>query len=145
MPASSLASRIESASGSAAFVTFVTGNGADRVPFGQLHDEASAVGAALQRRGVRPGSHGALLGPATRPLYTAIEAVWLAGATLVVLPLPMRLGSIEEFVAQTRVRMASADIDLLVVDPDLLPFIEPRAGDPPTISLRDLFDDVTRF
>ena len=29
-----------------------------------------------------PGSHVALLGPTTRPLVTAIEAVWLCGATL---------------------------------------------------------------
>ena len=33
---------------------------------------------------------------------TAIQATWLAGAAAVVLPLPMRLGSIEEFVLQTR-------------------------------------------
>ena len=32
-------------------------------------------------------------------------------ATLVVLPLPMRLGSIEEFANQTRARMANAQVD----------------------------------
>ena len=42
------------------------------------------------------------------PLVTAIQAVWLAGATLVCLPLPMRLGSIEEFAQQTRRRIANA-------------------------------------
>src|SRR5260221_5604010 len=109
----SLASRIEAASGSAASVTFVNPSGSDRVSFGQLHEEASALGAALQRRGVWPGSHVALLGPTTRQLYTAIEAVWLTGATLVLLPLPMRLGSVEEFAIQTRVRIATAAIDLL--------------------------------
>jgi fatty-acyl-CoA synthase len=145
MPASSLASRIEAASASPATVTFVNPAGADQVSFGQLHDEARALGAVLQRRGVWPGTHVALLGPTTRQLYTAIEAVWLTGATLVVLPLPMRLGSIEEFAVQTRVRIANAQIDLLVVDPDLLPFIEPQPGDPTTVSLRDLFDDVTRL
>ena len=141
----SLASRIEAASGSAASVTFVNPSGSDKVAFGQLHDEARALGAVLQRRGVWPGTHVALLGPTTRQLYTAIEAVWLTGATLVVLPLPMRLGSIEEFAAQTRVRIASAQIDLLVVDPDLAPFIEPQPGDPPMVSLRDLFDDIARL
>src|SRR5687768_5252594 len=140
----SLASRIEAASGSGASVTFVNPSGSDKVAFGQLHDEARALGVVLQRRGVSPGTHVALLGPTTRQLYTAIEAVWLTGATLVVLPLPMRLGSIEEFAAQTRVRIASARIDLLVVDPDLAPFIEPQPGDPPMVSLRDLLDDVTR-
>ncbi len=141
----SLASRIERASGSGASVTFVNPTGSDTVAFGQLHDEARAIGAALQRRGVWPGSHVALLGPTTRQLYTTIEAVWLTGATLVVLPLPMRLGSIEEFANQTRMRMASAQIDLVVVDPDLAPFIEAQPGDPPMVSLRDLFDDVTRL
>src|SRR5205823_8732197 len=97
------------------------------------------------RRGIWPGSHVALLGSTTRALYTAIEAVWLTGATLIVLPLPMRLGSIEEFALQTRARMASADVDLLLVDPDLMPFIEPQPGDPPTVSMAGLFDDITRL
>src|SRR5690606_36248435 len=44
----------------------------------------------------------------------------------------------EEFAAQTRGRMAAADVSLLVVDPDLAPFIEPQPGDPPTVSLVDL-------
>ena len=64
--------------------------------------------------------------------------MWLSGATLVVLPLPMRLGSIEEFAAQTRVKMAHADIDVVVVDPDLAPFIEPQPGDPPMVLSSDL-------
>ena len=57
------------------------------------------MAAALQARGVAPGDHVALLGPTSRPFVTAIQAIWLTGATLVVLPLPMRLGSLEEFVA----------------------------------------------
>src|SRR3954447_14753744 len=138
----SLASRIENASASGASATFVTPSGSDTVPFGQLHDEARAIGAALQRRGVWPGTHVALLGPTTRQLYTAIEAVWLTGATLVVLPLPMRLGSIEEFANQTRVRMASAQVELVVVDPDLAPFIGARPEDPPMVLSSDLLDDI---
>lgn len=144
-PLSTLASRIEAAAGSGASITFVNPAGADRVPFGQLHEEARSVAAALQRRGVWQRSNVALLGPTTRALYTTIEAVWLTGATLIVLPLPMRLGSIEEFTAQTRARMANADVDLLVVDPDLAAFIEPQPGDPPIVGLRELFDDVTRL
>jgi fatty-acyl-CoA synthase len=134
-----LPSRIEAAAGGPGTVTFVLGSGgADRVPWSQLHEEARAMAAALQARGVTPGAHVALLGPTSRPLVTAIQATWLAGATLVVLPLPMRLGSIEEFVAQTRDRIAHADIDLLVIDPDLAPFIEPQPGDPPITLLTDL-------
>ncbi|MGH9187133.1 MAG: AMP-binding protein, partial [Acidimicrobiales bacterium] len=133
-----LASRIEAAAGAPCSVTFVTGGVEDRVPWGRLHDDARAMAAALQARGVAPGQHVALLGPTTRPLVTAIQAVWLCGATLVVLPLPMRLASIEEFVVQTRARIRNADADLLVVDPDLAAFIEPQSGDPPIVLLTDL-------
>src|SRR3546814_11636407 len=78
-----------------------------------------------------PGDHVAILGPTSRQLVTAIEAVWLAGATIVVLPLPMRLSSIEEFVAQTRARILYADARLVLIDPDLAPFVVPEPGDPP--------------
>ena len=133
-----LLSRIQRASERPTALTFISGDDAVRVPWGQLHEEARAMAAALQARGVSPGDHVALLGPTTRPLVTAIQASWLAGATVVVLPLPMRLGSLDEFVAQTRARMASADITLCVVDPDLAAFIEPAPGDPPMALLPDL-------
>jgi fatty-acyl-CoA synthase len=140
-----LASRIEAAAGGSGAVTFVTGGSPERVPYAQLHDEARAMAAVLQARGVAPGSHVAMLGPTTRPLVTCIQAVWLTGGTLVMLPLPMRLGSIEEFAAQTRVRMTNADVTLLVVDPDLAPFIEPLPGDAPMVGLDELLDDQRRL
>jgi fatty-acyl-CoA synthase len=108
------------------------------VSWARLHDEARAIASGLQARGVGPGDHVALLGPTTRPLVTTIQAVWLTGATLVVLPLPMRLGSIEEFVDQTRARIRNADATLLVVDPDLAAFYEAAPGDPPLVLLNEL-------
>jgi fatty-acyl-CoA synthase len=119
-------------------VTFVVGGDTVRVPWTQLHDDARAMAAGMQRLGVEPGDHVALLGPTSRPFYTAIQAVWLCGATLVVLPLPMRLSSIEEFATATRARIASADVDLLVVDPELLSFLDRHPGDPPVVELSHL-------
>jgi len=119
-------------------ITFVTGGETVVVPWRQLHDEAQAMAAALQARGVGPETHVALLGPTTRPLVTAIEAVWLAGGTVVVLPLPMRLGSLDEFVAQTRARIRAADAALVVADGDLAAFIEPAPDDPPLVLLSEL-------
>ena len=74
------------------------------------------MAANLQRRGIGLGDRVALLAPTSRPLVTTIQAVWLAGATVVVLPLPLRLGSVEDFVAQTRARVRSADVGLTLVD-----------------------------
>jgi fatty-acyl-CoA synthase len=119
-------------------VTFVTNNVTDPVPWVQLHEESKAVAAALQARGIGPGSHVSLLAPTSRSLVTAIQAVWLAGATVVVLPLPMRLGSLEEFVAQTRVRITGADSALVLADDDLAAFLEPDPDDPPIVLLGEL-------
>ena len=119
-------------------ITFVTNNVTDPIPWAQLHEEAKAVAAALQARGIGPGSHVSLLAPTSRPLVTAIQAVWLAGATVVVLPLPMRLGSLEEFVAQTRVRIKGADSALVLADDDLAAFLEPDPDDPPIALLGEL-------
>ena len=125
--------RIEAGAARGNSLTFVVGGTPAPVSYAQLHDEARGYAANLQALGVVPGDHIALLGPTSRQLVTAIEAVWLAGATVVVLPLPMRLSSIEEFVAQTRARITSSDVRLVLVDPELAPFIEPEPGDPPMV------------
>lgn len=134
----SLLSRLEDSVTNERALTFVVGDVEDRVPYSQLHEEARGYAAALQERGVRPGDHVALLGPTTRPLVTAIQATWLCGATLVVLPLPMRLASIEEFVAQTRRRILGADSKIVLIDPELAAFVSPEPGDPPMVQFSEL-------
>jgi fatty-acyl-CoA synthase len=139
-PLESLVRRIENAArdhGDNA-VTFVVGSTEEIVPWRDLHEEAKGYAAALQAHGIGPGDHVALLSPTTRPLVTAIQAVWLAGATLVVLPLPMRLASIEEFVAQTRQRIHSSDAKLVLVDEELAPFVVPEPDDPPMLRMKEL-------
>jgi fatty-acyl-CoA synthase len=135
-----LVRRIARAAERSGTITFIGSDpgSATTVPWGQLHADARDMAAALQARGVRPGDHVALLGPTSRALVTAIQATWLAGATVVVLPLPMRLGSFDEFVSQTRARVASADTSLVVIDGDLAAFLEPAPGDPPRVLLSDL-------
>ncbi len=125
--------RIEAGADRGHDLTFVVGGEHVAVPYRQLHEEARGYAACLQAMGVGPDDHVALLGPTSRPLATAIQAIWLTGATVVVLPLPMRLSSIEEFVAQTRVRVANADVSLVLIDPELAPFVEPVPGDPPMV------------
>ena len=146
-PLLTLAERIEEAAArpEPASVTFVVGGHEDVVPYPQLLEDARAIAAGLQARGVGPGDHVALLGPTTRTFVAAIEAVWLSGATLVVLPLPMRLGSIEEFAAATRSRMRASDVTLVAVDPDLAPFIDAQPGDPPMVLLTELAANAASF
>ncbi len=130
---------IERAADGSRGVTFVgsttSSGGVERVTWAELLDDARAMAAALQARGVAPGTHVALLGPSTRDFVTAIEATWLAGAAAVVLPLPMRLGSIDEFVAQTEARVRNADASFVIVDPQLVDFLDPTLNGATTETL----------
>ena len=135
-----IVTRIEHAAKGQGTVTFLTGDEPVSKSWGALHQEAKAMAAALQTRGVNHGDHVAVLGPTTMNLVTAMQAVWLCGATLVVLPLPMRLASLEEFTANTRNRIRLADSVCVLVDSDLAPFLAVEDGDPAVYLLDDLAD-----
>jgi fatty-acyl-CoA synthase len=102
------------------------------VAWREVHDDARVVGAALQARGLVPGDHVAILGPTSRQLITIIQGCWLAGVASMVLPLPMRMGSLEAFIDSTRGRIRHGDAKLLLIDELLAEFYERTAGDPPT-------------
>jgi fatty-acyl-CoA synthase len=97
----------------------------------QIHDEARVVGAALQARGLGPGDHVAILGPTSRSLITIIRGCWMAGCASMVLPLPMRMGSLDAFIESTRSRIRHGDAKLVLIDPLLADFYAAAAGDPP--------------
>ncbi len=101
------------------------------VSWRQLHDEARAVGAALQARGLGPGDHVAILGPTSRGLITAIRGCWMAGLASMVLPLPMRMGSLDAFIDSTRARIRHGDAKLVLIDELLAAFYTAAPGDPP--------------
>jgi len=133
-----LPSRIHAAAHLGGKLTFIQGDTPTPVSWAEIHEDAKKVAAGLHARGIRPGDHVAILGPTSRQLVTAIQATWLAGATVVVLPLPMRMSSIDEFVAQTRDRVLGADTTLLLLDADLAPYLERQPGDPPSVCFVDL-------
>ncbi len=101
------------------------------VPWREIHDDARVVGAALQARGLVPGDHVAILGPTSRQLITIIQGCWLAGIASMVLPLPMRMGSLDVFIDSTRGRIRHGDAKLVLIDELLAAFYERTVGDPP--------------
>ncbi len=121
--------RLAAAATRSTTITFVTGAmdgpgySAEPVPWSVLHDDARAMAVALTDRGAGPGTTVGILGPTSRALVTAIQATWLAGATVAMLPIPMRLGSIDEFVDATRRRIENAEIGIVLVDPQLAEFV----------------------
>ncbi|HSW35296.1 MAG TPA: AMP-binding protein [Candidatus Limnocylindrales bacterium] len=125
--------------GVAIFVASAAGSSEPvKVPWSQLHEEAIAVAANLQARGVCPGDHIAILGLTTRALVTTLQGIWLAGACVIMIPIPLRLNSMEEFMRQTRAHLYHGDAKLLLLDSDLASFYEAKPGDPPVILLSDL-------
>jgi fatty-acyl-CoA synthase len=140
----SLLSRLEAGADSPRSITFVTGAAdsdaytTEPVAWAQLHDEARAVAAELQARGIGRGDHVALIGPTSRGLVTAIQATWLAGATVVMLPLPMRLASLEDFVESTRLRIANAESRVVLADRQLEEFLADDPRGPERVFLDDL-------
>jgi fatty-acyl-CoA synthase len=134
-----LVDRLVDGSSKGRAITFVTApGGPQRVGWDEIHADAKSMAAAFQARGVGQGHQVAILGPTSRQLVTAIQATWLAGAAVVVLPLPMRLGSLDQFVEATRTRITNAQSSLVVIDPDLAAFVDSRPGDPPMVSFHDL-------
>jgi len=106
-------------------------DGNDFISWTQIHDEARAVGAALQARGLVPGDHVAILGPTSRSLMTIIQGCWLSGIASMVLPLPMRMASLDAFVEGTRARIQHGDAKLVLIDDLLAAFYTAGPGDPP--------------
>lgn len=136
----SLIDRIESvAAAGRGTITFANGDETDTIGWDDLHLDARRAAAGLQARGVQPGDHVALIGPTTRRLITSIQATWLCGAALVTMPLPMRMGALDQFIDQTRNRIRRSDTKIVVIDPDLAAFIEPVPGDPPFVTLDELY------
>ncbi len=135
--------RLERAADSGTGVRFVGHSvagpdGPTFVPWRQLHDEARSVGAALQAMGLLPGDHVAVLGPTSRELMTIVRGCWMAGIASMVLPLPMRMGSLETFVESTRARIRHGDAKLVLIDDLLADFYEAVEGDPPIRSMRSV-------
>jgi fatty-acyl-CoA synthase len=112
------------------------------VPWRQVHDEARTVGAALQARGIGPGDHVAILGPTSRALITVVRGCWTAGIASMVLPLPMRMGSLDEFIESTRARIRHGDAKLVLIDDLLASFYTAQPGDPPTAPLDSVLPGV---
>lgn len=136
-------SRLEAAADNGTGVRFVGksvmgDDGPVYVGWDQIHDEARAVGAALQAQGLLPGDHVAVLGPTSRELITIVRGCWMAGIASMVLPLPMRMGSLDVFVESTRARIRHGDAKLVLIDDMLADFYQAVDGDPPIAPMRSV-------
>ena len=89
----------------------------------QVHRGARKRAALLDRLGVAPGHRVAVLGSTSLELIETLLAVWLRGATVVVLPLPQRLGTAEAFAESTRARIQAAEVHVVAADAEHLSLV----------------------
>jgi len=59
----------------------------------------------------------------------------MAGLTSMVLPLPMRMGSLEAFIESTRSRISHGDAKIVLIDDLFAAFYEAGPGDPPIVPM----------
>lgn len=136
-----LLDRFEEVAGGAASssVTFWDGDGVvEKSSWPELFDRARHRAALLQARGIGPGSRVAVLGMTSRGLVETIVASLMCNAAVTLLPLPMRLGSVEAFVDATRRRVKASRAGLLVVDELIGSQYEPGPSDPPMVHVAEL-------
>jgi fatty-acyl-CoA synthase len=138
-------SRIAAATARGKAVTFVGTGEPQTVSWSRLHDDARRWASAMQAQGVGPGGRVAILGATSRPVVTAIQGAWLAGAAVIVLPLPMRVGTAEDFRTQSRDRVRLGDAALTVSEPDLVAAVEDEPGDRSVVTFSDVERQATRI
>lgn len=99
---------VDAARGRGTLTVLGTGaTGAATAPWRAVHERARRMATALGNHGVRRGSRVGLLGDTSMDLIVALQAMWLSGAAVTVLPRAARNG---------RRVVADAGIELVVVD-----------------------------
>jgi fatty-acyl-CoA synthase len=87
-----LIDRIESAASGTGCLTMVGDNRAERVRWSAIHERARAAAAGLVSRGLLPGDGLVLVADTCLATIVAIQAAWLAGCRVSVLPPPWTVG-----------------------------------------------------
>ena len=129
-PHTSWNSALDAASTEERGIRFVSPDGTPgtRFAWGDLRRAAAVEARRLAAEGIGPGHHVALVGLTSPQTVVAVRAVWMLGASVVVLPLPFRSMDPERFLEQTERRIAQADADALLVDSALVDSVRAPRG-----------------
>lgn len=97
-------------------VTFVSGEGVERVEWGHVKEDATRFASALQQIGVARGDRVAVLASTSRATVTLIAAIWACRAAVTMLPLPTRISSLDLFFRQAWERIELLGATVVVAD-----------------------------
>jgi fatty-acyl-CoA synthase len=97
-------------------VTVIGAQGSEiTVSWTEVHHRARRMASALAAVGVRRGSRVGLLGDTSLGLVTAVQATWLAGAAVTILPRPTDIGNHRQLTGLPAI-VEDADLNLVIVD-----------------------------
>ena len=116
----------------------------ESVSLAELLDEARDVAASLQARGVMPRDHVAVMGLTSRSVVVTILGVWLAGAAVSVLPIPMRLRDPNAVAAQAHRHANAARASLVVAEDGFGALLSAAPGTVPVVTRSDLTSGSAR-
>jgi fatty-acyl-CoA synthase len=120
--------------GGTGILSILDGDGAvaATLPWSAVHDRARRMATCLAGAGVGPGERVGVLADTGLDLVCAVQAGWLAGAAVTVLPPPTRRAdSLAAIIADARPR-------LLLADPAAVPVLPRGPGGPDLVTLPDL-------
>ncbi len=118
----------------------------EETAWAEIYKGAVQRAAGLQQKGIESGDRVAILALTSRETVETIFAVLLAGAAIVILPLPFRLSSKEAFVENTRARLTTSQAKLLLLDDFFAAQYKPVETDAPhdlLSNLKEKADDFT--
>jgi fatty-acyl-CoA synthase len=100
------------------------------VPIAELAERASRGARRLVARGVEPGDVVGILGPNRPEWLVWAHAIWMAGASVAPMQIPLRIRDLDAYAEQLRNVIAAAGCRLVLSDPQLAPLLPERVGLP---------------
>ncbi len=125
-------------------VTFATGAGWQTLQWTECFDRALKVARALQDAGFGRGSRVGVIGDSTCDLIITIEAIWLSGSTLVILPSSRRRRAVEDIIVDA-VHMATiSELSLLIVGDEINAWLPTEALPCPVVRMNRIINHRAR-
>ncbi len=109
----------------------------------QVYDRALFVASNLKSHGVSSNDKVAILSTTRIEIPIVLEAVWTLGAIPVMISIPYRLNSVEDFQNDTISRIEKSDASLLIIDPMLSPYFPPEKYHIDQVQIASLFLDMS--
>ena len=114
------------------------------ISWAQVYDKALFIASNLKSHGVSVNDRVAILSTTQIEIPIILEAIWILGAIPVMVAIPYRLNSLEDFQNDTISRIEQIDANLLIIDPILSPYFPPEKHHTDQVQITSLFLEISK-